>query len=117
MVETIEIGSAPCDEQCAQIGESNYPERSRAECRAFINQIKRAMGEPPEGVGLFIKSNAHDFGTYREVAVKVTGLLTEEAREKALEYAYRCESDSPASWDDEARAELATAGFPVTVEA
>ena len=63
MVETIEIGSAPCDEQCAQVGESNYPERSRAECRAFINQIKRVMGEPPEGVGLFIKSNAHDFGT------------------------------------------------------
>ncbi|CAM2198439.1 Lipoprotein (plasmid) [Paraburkholderia kururiensis] len=117
MVETIEIGSAPSDEQCAQVGESDYPERSRAECRAFINQIKRAMGEPPDGVGLYVKSNVHDFGTYLEVAVKVAGVLTEEARGKALEYAYRCESDSPASWDEEARAELAAAGFPVTVEA
>ncbi|ENG0264365.1 MULTISPECIES: hypothetical protein [Burkholderia cepacia complex] len=117
MVETIEIGPTPCDEASAQVGDSNYPERSRAECRAFINQIKRAMGEPPEGVGLFIKSNAHDFGTYREVAVKVGGMLTAEARERALEYAYRCESESPERWDEQARAELAAAGFPVPVEA
>jgi hypothetical protein len=117
MVESIEIGSAPCDEECAQVGSADYPERSRAECRAFINQIKRVMGEPPEGVSLFIKSNSHDFGTYREVAVKVTGVLTEDASEKALEYAYRCESASPTEWDDEARAELAAAGFPTAVEA
>jgi hypothetical protein len=117
MVETIEIGSTPCDEQCAQVGDSDYPERSRAECRAFINLISRTMGEPPEGVGLFIKSNAHDFGTYREVAVKVGGMLTPQAREKALEYAYRCESESPTMWDEQARADLAVAGFPVSVEA
>ncbi|MPV65659.1 hypothetical protein [Burkholderia sp. BE17] len=117
MVETIEVGPTPCDEVSAAIRDSNYPERSRAECRAFINQIKRAMGEPPEGVGLFIKSNAHDFGTYREVAVKVGGILTPEARERALEYAYRCESESPVRWDEQARAELAAAGFPVPVDA
>lgn len=117
MVETIEIGASPCDEQCAQVGEPDYPERSRAECRAFVNQIKRVMGEPPEGAGLFIKSNAHDYGTYREVAVKVGGMLSPDAREKALEYAYRCESDSPTAWDEEARAELAAAGFPVRVGA
>jgi len=117
MVETIEIGPAPCEEGCAQVVDANYSERSRAECRAFINQIKRVMGEPPEGVGLFIKSNAHDFGTYREVAVKVTGGLTAEARETALGYAYRCESDSPETWDDAARVELAEAGFPVEAEA
>ncbi|RQQ79042.1 hypothetical protein DF134_35060 [Burkholderia stagnalis] len=117
MVETIEIGPTPCDEACAQACDSNYPERSRAECRAFINQIKRAMGEPPEGAGLYIKSNAHDYGTYREVAVKVGGMLTPEVCEKALEYAYRCESESPTTWDDEARAELAAAGFPVHVGA
>jgi hypothetical protein len=33
--------------------------------------------------------------------------------EAATEYAYRCESESPAHWDDAARAELAAAGFPV----
>ncbi|MBU9366649.1 MULTISPECIES: hypothetical protein [Burkholderiaceae] len=112
MVETIEIGSAPSDERCAQVGDSDYPERSRAECRAFINQIKRTMGEPPEGVGFFISSSVHDYGTYREVAVKVSGVLSEEARDKALTYAYRCESHSPTTWDDEARNELAAAGFP-----
>ncbi|HGO6073738.1 TPA: hypothetical protein ACK3Q6_004482 [Burkholderia cepacia] len=117
MVETIEIGPGPCDESCAQINEPDFSERNRAECRAFINQIKRAMGEPPEGVSLFIKSNSHDYGSYREVAAKVSGIMNDEAREKALDYAYRCESDSPATWDDEARAELAAAGFPVHVDA
>lgn len=117
MEETIEIGPGPCEEGCAQMCDTNYPERSRAECRAFINQIKRVMGEPPEGAGLFIKSNAHDFGTYREVAVKVTGGLTAAARQIALEYAYRCESDSPETWDAAARVELAEAGFPVKTEA
>uniref|UniRef100_UPI001EFA1D45 hypothetical protein n=1 Tax=Burkholderia cepacia TaxID=292 RepID=UPI001EFA1D45 len=117
MVETIEIGPTPHDEASAQVGDADYPERSRAECRAFINQIKRAMGEPPEGVGLFIASSAHDYGTYREVAVKVTGGLSVEAREAALTYAYRCESESPATWDDAARVELAEFGFPISIEA
>lgn len=117
MVETIDIGPGPCDEQCAQIGAPDFAERNRAECRAFINQIRRVMGEPPEGVSLFMKGNLHDFGTYREVVAKVSGIMDEEAREKALEYAYGCESGSPATWDDEARMELAAAGFPVPVEA
>lgn len=116
MVETIEIGSAPCEEQCAQVKAFDYPQRGRAECRAYINQIRRVMGEPPEGANLFIKSNPHDFGTYLEVVAKVGGPLSQEAREKALDYAYRCESESPANWDDEARAELAAAGYPVEVE-
>lgn len=116
MAEVIEIGSSPCNEECAQVGQPDYPERSKAECRAFINQIKRVMGEPPEGVTLYTKSNQHDYGTYREVAVKVSA-LGEEARDIALVYAYRCEGESPENWDDEARAELAAAGFPVPVEA
>lgn len=113
MAETIEIGATPCDERCAQVGDADYPERSRVECRAFINLIRRAMGNPPEGAALIIKSNAHDAGTYREVAVKVEQGLTPDAERAAIEYAYRCESDSPTAWDAEARAELAAAGFPL----
>ncbi|ABX19846.1 hypothetical protein L0Y81_30040 (plasmid) [Burkholderia multivorans] len=114
MVETIEIGPAPCDEACAQVGDMRYLERSRAECTAFINQIRRTLGEPPDGASLFIKSSAHDFGTYWEVVVKVTGGLSADAREAAIAYAYRCESESPTTWDDDARRELTEAGFPVS---
>jgi hypothetical protein len=115
LAEIIEIGSSPCDEESAQVGQPDYPERSRAECKAFINQIKRALGDPPEGVTLYTKSNPHDLGTYREVAAKVHALGA-TSREEALGYAYRCEGESPAVWDDEARAELAEAGFPVPVQ-
>ena len=117
MAETIDIGCAPYDEQSAQVGSLEYPRQGRAECRAYINQIRRVLGEPPEGVSLLIKSNPHDLGAYLEVVAKVGGVLTQETREIALEYAYRCESESPAHWDDEARAELAVAGYPAVTEA
>jgi hypothetical protein len=114
MPEIIEIGPVPCNEACAQVCDENYRARGRAECRAFINQITRALGEPPEGVTFYVKGNPHDYGTYYEAAVKVDGLLAGQARDVALCYAYRCESDSPERWDDAAREELAAAGFPVT---
>ncbi|SAL73145.1 hypothetical protein AWB69_08929 [Caballeronia udeis] len=117
MVESIEVGPGPCDEESADIGKADFPERNRAECKAFINLIKRVLGEPPEGALLYTKSNhGHDYGTYREVAVKITA-TNPDVREAAYEYAYRCEGNSPTAWDDEARAELAQAGFPVSVEA
>ena|ERR1700756_4621780 len=111
-MEYVEIGPAPFDEDCAGIGQENFAERNRAECQAFRNQLRRELGEEPEGASLAIKSNPHDFGTYREVVCKY-----EDDNEAAIAYAYRCESDAPAQWDDQAREELAQAGFPVKAHA
>ena len=111
-MEYIEIGAAPYDENSAQIGLDNSVERNTAECRALIHQLRRELGEEPEGAFLRIKANAHDFGTYREVIVKY-----EDDNEAATAYAYRCEEDTPARWDDQAREELAAAGFPVAAHA
>jgi hypothetical protein len=109
MTTTIEVGGAPCNEECAQVGAEGFSERNRAECRAYINLIRRAFGNEPDGATLIIKSNAHDFGNYREVAVR----LDDDASDEAIQYADRCESDAPAEWDDEALAELAEATTPV----
>lgn len=108
-MECIEIGPAPCDEDCAAIGkDEDFAARNVAECRAFIHQLRREFGDEPEGARLVIRNNPHDFGTYREVACKF-----EDDNEEAAAYAYKCESDSSTFWDDEACLELAAAGFPV----
>lgn len=91
----IELGPAPCDEDCAQVGDPDYPERSRAECRRYIALLTAVMGEPPEGAWFSIKSSSHDFGTYREVVC-----YFDSDNEAAADYAWRCEADGPTTWDD-----------------
>jgi len=61
------IGESPWGETCAQLGSDDYHEQASAECRRFIEQIRRHYGKEPEGARLFIKRNPHDFGTYLSV--------------------------------------------------
>ena len=101
MRETLELSPTPVDEQCEQIGPNYRPEIARAECRAFIGQLRRMFGEEPAGATLKISSNPHDFGTYYEVAVRF-----DDENDAAVEYAYHLESNLPEQWDDTARREL-----------
>lgn len=100
MTDYMDIGPGPCTEQCAQVGDPGYHERSLAECRAFKNQLLRQF-PPPVGASIVVRSHAHDFGTYREVAVKY-----HVDNEEASDYAYKMESEFPERWDDDALLEL-----------
>ncbi len=80
-------------EDCAQVGQPDYPEASKAECRAFIQAIKRVCGEPPDGAVLTIKSQPHDFGQYREVAV-----VYDAENQAAADYADKCDRQAPGTW-------------------
>ena len=105
MTDYIDLGSSPCDEDCAQVGSDNYRHRARTECTAYINQLKRmfpTLSDTP--VTLRIKSNPHDFGTYYEVIAEFN-----ENDPRACALAYAMENGAPATWDDEARKELAEA--------
>jgi hypothetical protein len=101
MIDYVEIGSTPAEEDCEQLGPNYDPEQARLECRTFIGQLRRQFGEEPAGARLVVKSNPHDFGTYLEVAVKFS-----DENEEAAEYAFKLESESPAQWDDAALIEL-----------
>jgi hypothetical protein len=102
LIDSISIGSTPCDEDCAQLGSENYTERARKECAAFIHQIRRVMGEEPVGARLRIKGNPHDFGTYYDVEC-----VYEMDDEAAQEYALKCEGSSELTrWDETALTEL-----------
>lgn len=91
----ISIGPAPVNESCVQVGTENYQSRARAECNRFIEVIRGVLGQEPEGAGLGIKSNPHDFGSYLEVVCHF-----DDDDDEARAYAYRCEGEAPSEWGD-----------------
>lgn len=94
MQDYLSIGSTPCDEPCEQLGPNYDASKARAECRRYIDLIRATMGPEPEGARLAVKSFEHDFGTYMEVVCYFN-----EENEKAVDYAYDCESSAPATWE------------------
>jgi hypothetical protein len=84
-----------------------YLPRMRAECRAFVHQLERAFPQAIEaGCSFRVKSNPHDFGQYLEVQVRF-----DDDDEHQTHWAFMIEAELPELWDDEARAELAAAGY------
>ena len=102
MRDFIDVGCAPTHENCAQVGSDDYYERARRECRVYIGQLRRLFGDEPDGAHLSIKSNPHDFGTYLSVVC-----YYDDCHPASADYAFRCESESPQHWDNQARQELA----------
>lgn len=101
MGEEIYLGPVPLEEDCAQVGSDGYYERSRVECRAYINQLKRQFGEPPTGGSLKILACPHDFGTYHEVIA-----IFNEIYPDSCKWAFEIEENLPMRWDEEALIDL-----------
>jgi hypothetical protein len=95
MREYVEIGQAPCMEDCAQVGSSGYMERAMAECQAYIKAIRRVLGEEPNGARLSVKSFQHDFGSYLEVVC-----YYDESEPASVDYAFMCERKAPQTWEE-----------------
>ena len=103
MRDYIAIGSSPVDEDCAQVGstEYDYYERAKRECTAFIHQLRRQFGEEPPSARLSVKSFSHDFGTYYEVVC-----YYDDEDEESMDYAFKLEAETPNEWDEKAKLEL-----------
>ena len=86
----VTVGPTPSGENCVQVGEEDYEQRSRVETRAYINQLRRQFPNVPEGAKFAIKSFPHDFGTYSEVVVKYL-----EDNEEAVNFAFEVENNTP----------------------
>jgi hypothetical protein len=95
MRDFLVIGSTPPEEPCVQVTQENpsYLPEQKKECAAYMEAIRKKLGEEPEGAYLAIKTFPHEFGTYAEVVV----YYDDESKE-ATDYAYKCESDGPATW-------------------
>jgi len=89
MRDFLYIGSAPHQEDCAQIGQPDYEIKGKAECKRFVEQILRYYPLPENGMGyLKIKANPHDFGIYYEVIA-----IFDDADELSTDWAYAVEWD------------------------
>ncbi len=106
MSDYLTLSTTPTGEQCVQVGTPEYSRFVRLEARAFIAQLERMHGEPPEGARFALKSFPHDFGTYHELAV-----VYDTESEAATDYAFQVEGGLPETWDDTARKELQQAGY------
>lgn len=105
MIDYITLGSSPCDESCAQVGESNYTARSRLEIDQYISQLWRVLSKrdinktnAPIGFKIVRKSFSHDYGTYYEAAV-----VYDENHIKGIDLAFWLEENVPTEWDEEAK--------------
>ena len=95
MPSYLSLAPTPVEEDCAQVGTADYAIRARAECQRFITLLRKKFGPEPDGARLAVKSFPHDFGDYFEVVCYFDENLPE-----SVEYAYRCEENLPATWDD-----------------
>ena len=89
------LAPAPVQEDCAQVGTPGYRDRALQECARFIQLLRQKFGPEPEGARLSVKWFAHDFGPYCEVVCYYNTDL-----QASVEYAFTCEDDLPATWDD-----------------
>jgi hypothetical protein len=100
--EIITIGPVPTEERCAQVGQPDYSERSLLENMVFERMLKRTFPLTADVQAQFtIKSSRHDFGSYRDVCIRF-----DSTDERAVEYAYHVEANTPAKWDAIATYEL-----------
>lgn len=94
----ITLGPTPCEEDCAQVGQPDYREKAVPECKRYIQLLRKTLGPQPEGARLAIKWFDHDFGSYCEVVCYYATEIKE-----AVDYAFRCESQAPLTWEGEER--------------
>lgn len=94
MRDYIALGATPSNEDCTQVGSSNYTESAKAECQRYIALLRDICGEEPEGAYLTTKSFSHDFGTYYEVVCYYDPQVP-----AALEYAFRVDREAPTTWE------------------
>lgn len=72
MSDIIDLGGAPANEDCAQLGHTPDFERlNRLEVAAYRAAVIARFGLPPDGCALISVTNRHDFGNYRTLGLKV----------------------------------------------
>lgn len=72
MSHTIDLGGAPANEDCAQLGHTPDFERlNRLEVATYRAALIARHGHPPEGCALVTLTNCHDFGVYYTLGLTV----------------------------------------------
>ena len=109
----VDIGGAPANEPCAQLGQTQrFDLLNKLEVLAYKYAIIARYGEPPAGCRLSGLANRHDFGTYTTLVLHVEN----ELDEAVADYAERVEEGlgtwleagfrAPVTYDDATAVEI-----------
>jgi hypothetical protein len=103
MLDYINLGSTPSDEDCAQVGSPDYQNRANKELDAYKAQLERMFPGWETHKSLKFKKMwfPHDFGSYGEIVITF-----DVDNELEAATAIEIEWNTPTSWDEEARKEL-----------
>ena len=96
MREYMTLGTVPFEEDCVQVNsnEDYLPEMNK-EVRRFVEFLNNRFINKPENAYFAVKSESHDFGTYKEAAV-----FYDTNDSDSEEFAFFVECRLPATWDD-----------------
>lgn len=97
MKNYMQLGTAPPDEVCAQLGQPNYREYAMIEATTHIAQLQRCFRQLPDGMRFGIEYIPHDFGVYTDVVLHYNSL-----NEKHCEVSGKIEDKQPRVWDTKA---------------
>ena len=80
----IDLGGAPANEECAQLGHTQgFSDMNAYAVAAYHVGIIARFGQPPPGCRLAALANRHDFGTYRTLVLHVENELDAAVRSYA----------------------------------
>lgn len=72
MSDIIDLGGAPAEEDCAQLGHTpDFDAVNAYEVFAYKLAIIARYGQPPAGCRLKPLANRHDFGVYRTLSLRI----------------------------------------------
>jgi|688.fasta_scaffold19139_14 hypothetical protein len=88
--EFIYLGSTPANEKPLPVGDPGVWD----ECQRWRRQLEKKFGaSKPETCSFRIMREAHEFGSYYEVAIRF-----DPSDRRALDWAYEVESNLPTEW-------------------
>lgn len=99
MTDYLEIGTAPADENCVQVGEPDYANRALQECQRFVALLEKKFpvycAEKYETINprFVVKKFPHDFGNYFQVCIEWDDKDGED-------FAFWVEENLPETWED-----------------
>ena len=103
MLDYLNLGSTPSDEDCAQVGSPDYQNRANKELDAYKAQLERMFPGLETHKHMQFKKMwfPHDFGSYGEIVITF-----DVDNELEAATAIEIEWNTPTNWDQEAIEEL-----------
>jgi len=103
MLDYLNLGPTPSNEDCAQVGSPDFKNRADKELDAYKAQLERMFPGLETHKHMKFKKMwfPHEFGSYGEIVI-----VYDDSNELEAATAIEIEWNTPSYWDEEAKKEL-----------